>query len=77
MMYPTPWRVAIKSSSPAAASFRRSRFTFTVSVFSSTKLSVYHSSSIRFSRLTTRPPLSIRQLRIRYSFFVSSTVCPL
>lgn len=75
-MYPTPCRVAINSTSPTPASFRRRRFTFTVSVFSSTKLSVSHSRYISFSRLTTFPALSIRQDRIRYSFLVSSTVCP-
>lgn len=51
--YPTPKRVRINSESPAASSFLRRRFTFTVSVFSSTKLSVSHSRCISSSRLTT------------------------
>lgn len=74
--YPTPKRVRINSESPAASSFLRRRFTFTVSVFSSTKLSVSHSRCISSSRLTTWPLRSIRHSRMRYSFLVRSMAFP-
>ena len=72
-MYPTPCRVAIKSTSPTPASFRRRRFTFTVSVFSSTKLSVSHSRCISFSRLTTFPALTYLRLEEGGSDYVIRT----
>ena len=76
IIYPTPKRVPIKPCSPAASSFLRSRFTLTVSVFSSTKQSVLQSRSISFSRLTGRLRFSIRHKRMRYSFLESSTRAP-
>ena len=65
----------MKSARPAPSSLRRRRPTFTVSVFSSTKLSVFQRLSISSSRLTT-PRLSISVFRMRSSFFVSSTLPP-
>ena len=75
-IYPMPFFVAMKFSSPAPSSFLRRRATFTLSVFSSTKLSDSHSRCISTSRETVLPLFSISTCRIRYSFFVSSTRSP-
>ena len=67
----------MKSVSPALSSFFRNRATFTVRVFSSTKLSDSHSRVMMASRLTISPRCSSKSCKILNSFRVNSTFCPL
>src|SRR5699024_3208861 len=74
--YPRPRRVSRYSGRPISRSFLRSRAMLTLRVFSSTKASLCHNSSMSASRGRMLPRFSISSRKIPSSFLVSAISLP-